>query len=231
MRGNRWLIWALVAGGLIIALLLVIGQLSAALDDEDARLRLTYLLILLAAMGGGVFYRLRYDTSRTLGQVAIWVVIFAGLVLAYSFRSEFSALAARFGDELTPMAGRVEGPGMISFPVTENGHYQVRARVDGSEVTFAIDTGASSVVLSPQAAERLGYDLEQLEFNGAAQTANGLVRTASIEIEEFVLGPIVIHNLPATVNEADMSTSLLGMEFLRRLKSWRVEGERITLEQ
>jgi predicted aspartyl protease len=41
----------------------------------------------------------------------------------------------------------------------------------------------------------------------------------------------VVHDLPATVNEADMSNSLLGMEFLSRLKSWRVEGGRMTLEQ
>lgn len=231
MRGNRWLIWALVAGGLVVALILILSQLSFALDDEDSRLRLIYLLLLLSVMGGGTFYRLRYDTGRALGQLAIWVVIFAGLILAYSFREEFSVLAARFSGELTPMAGRIDGPGTISFPIAENGHFQVRAKVDGGDVIFAIDTGATSVVLSPQAAERLGYDLDLLDFNGAAQTANGLVRTAPIVISEFVLGPIVIHDLPATINEAEMSTSLLGMEFLRRLRSWRVEGERITLEQ
>jgi aspartyl protease family protein len=37
--------------------------------------------------------------------------------------------------------------------------------------------------------------------------------------------------IPATVNRAPMPVSLLGMEFLRRLRSWRVEDGRLTLEQ
>ncbi|WP_374374090.1 TIGR02281 family clan AA aspartic protease [Dongia sp.] len=231
MQGRSWLVWALIVVGGIAVISLIGSQLGGALDDEHTRMRFVYLIALLVVMGGGFFVRLRYDTSRTLGQLAIWVAIFAGFVLLYSFRGEFGMLGARLSGELMPLDGRVESDHSISFPMAENGHYRVRAMADGVPLDFTIDTGATDVVLSPRDAERLGFDLDQLQFTKIAETANGLVRGAPVEILNFAIGPIVINNLPATVNEADMSDSLLGMEFLRRLRSWRVENERLTLEQ
>lgn len=231
MQSRSWLVWALIVGGGIVLVMLLGSQFGGALDDEQNLMRFIYLVALIAFLGGGVFVRLRYDTSRTLGQLAIWVCIFAGLVLVYSFRNEFGALGERFRGELMPLDGRVESAHSVSFPLAEDGHYRVRATVDGVALNFTVDTGATNVVLSPQAAERLGYDLSKLSFTQVAQSANGLVRGAPVEIAEFALGPIVVRNLPATVNHAEMSDSLLGMEFLRRLRSWRVEGERLTLEQ
>jgi aspartyl protease family protein len=231
MPGGRWLIWALVVIGGIAIVTLLGSQIGGALDNEHTRMRLVYLVGLLVLVGGGLAVRLRYDTSRTIGQLAIWVAIFAGLILLYSFRGEFGMLGARLSGELMPLDGRVEGQHSISFPVAENGHYRVRATADGVPLDFTVDSGATDVVLSPRDAERLGFDLDQLQFTKFAETANGLVRGAPIEIAEFVVGPIVIRDLPATVNEADLSDSLLGMEFLRRLKSWRVENQRLTFEQ
>lgn len=231
MQGRKWLVWAVVVIGGIAIISLLGSQMGGTLGDENTRMRLVYLVGLLVLLGGGLAVRLRYDTSRTVAQLAIWVAIFAGLVLLYSFRGEFSMLGARLSGELMPLDGRVEGDRSISFPVAENGHYRVRAAADGVSLDFTVDSGATEVVLSPRDAERLGFDLDQLQFTKFAETANGLVRGAPIEIAELAVGPIVIRDLPATVNEADMSDSLLGMEFLRRLKSWRVEGERLTLEQ
>jgi len=231
MQGRSWLVWALVIGGGIVLLALFGSQLGSAFDDENTLMRFLYLTVLLTFFGGGLIVRLRYDTSRTIGQLAIWVCIFAGLILLYSFRGEFGALGERFRGELIPLDGRVEGPASISFPMAEDGHYRVRAIVDGVGLDFTVDTGATNVVLSPQAAKRLGFDLDQLSFTQIAETANGLVRGAPITIAEFAVGPIIVRDLPATVNESEMSDSLLGMEFMRRLKSWRVENERLTLEQ
>lgn len=231
MQGNRWLIWALIVIGGIALIALLGGQLERAFDDEHTAMRLVYLVGLVALIGGSLVVRLRYDTGRTVSQLAIWVAVFAGLILVYSFRFEFGTLGDRLRGELMPLEGRVEGPASISYPVAENGHYQVRATADGVPLEFTIDTGATDVVLSPRAAERLGFDLDRLNFSKVAQTANGLVRGAPVAIGEFVLGPIVIRDLPATVNEADMPDSLLGMEFLHRLRTWRVESGRLTLEQ
>ena len=231
MSNRSWQFWALAFTGAAILIYFLSQRFPDVLADGDNRLRLLYLVCLVAVFGGGLFARLRYNTSRTLAHIAIWVALFAGLILAYSFRGEMGGLGDRFTAELMPRDGRPEGERIMSYPVAQNGHYQVQAMADGVTLAFTIDTGASDVVLNPAAAVRLGYDLDQLTFSEVAETANGLVRGAPIVISEFRLGNIVVHDLPATVNEADMSNSLLGMEFLRRLKSWRVEGDRMTLEQ
>ncbi len=52
---------------------------------------------------------------------------------------------------------------------------------------------------------------------------------AAIRLDSLAVGPIEMRDLPATVNGADMSESLLGMEFLNRLSGWRVENGVLTL--
>ena len=76
------------------------------------------------------------------------------------------------------------------------------------------DTGASNMVLSTQDAERLGIDPASLVYLGQAQTANGIVRTARVELPEIALGPFRDTDFPAWVNEGEMGMSLLGMEYL-----------------
>lgn len=230
MRGRRF-IWLFGAIALALGAFFLYRISPDAFADDDNKLRVVYLLCLLAAGGGGLLVRLRVDTNRTVAQLGIWVAIFCGLILLYSFRNDFGALSTRLGGELMPRDGRVEGDQIMSYPLAENGHFQVQAEADGTPLDFMIDSGATNVVLTPAAARRLGYDLDALQFNKMAQTANGYVRGATIVIGEFKVGNIVMHDLPATVNSVDMSSSLLGMDFLTRLKSWRVEGERITLEQ
>ena len=48
---------------------------------------------------------------------------------------------------------------------------------------------------------------------------------------EIDVGPIVMVDLPAQVNRADMTRLLLGMEFLNRLQSWKVENDKLTLKK
>jgi aspartyl protease family protein len=77
----------------------------------------------------------------------------------------------------------------------------------------------------------LGMQPEYLDYTMIAQTANGTVRGAPIRIKTLKVGPIVMRDVPATVNEAEMPVSLLGMEFLRRLSAWGVQNGRLTFEQ
>jgi aspartyl protease family protein len=77
-----------------------------------------------------------------------------------------------------------------------------------------VDTGASNVVLSRTDARRLGIDPDSLAFVGAAQTANGTVRTALVRLPEVSLGPWQDRNVAAYVNDGNMDLSLLGMDYL-----------------
>jgi aspartyl protease family protein len=122
-----------------------------------------------------------------------------------------------------------DGWNRMVIPADPRGHFLVEAEVNGTAVTFLVDTGASSVVLSPDDARRAGLTPERLRFTERYRTANGTVRAAPVELREIRIGQLAQRYVPASVNEAPMGISLLGMTFLSRLESWSVEGGRLAL--
>ena len=88
--------------------------------------------------------------------------------------------------------------------------------------TFLLDSGASGVVLAPQDARRLGLAAGRLAYSERLRTANGEVRAAPVTLREVRVGPMVQRWLPASVTEAPLPVSLLGMSFLQRLETWQV---------
>lgn len=227
---TRW-IWLLVAAVLIGVVALAASTAPGTLNDGDKRMQLIYLCVILAALAGGLAARLQARPGTVLAQLGTWGVIFAALILVYSYRDHFGSLGERFTAELIPAKGTQTGPASIAFTTQADGHYHVYGSVDGSSIQFLVDSGASDIVLSPADARMLGMQMEYLDFTLIAQTANGTVRGAPVRLKTLKVGPIVMHDVPATVNEAEMSNSLLGMEFLRRLKSWGVQNGKLTFEQ
>jgi aspartyl protease family protein len=122
-----------------------------------------------------------------------------------------------------------DGWNRITIPADSRGHYLVEAEVNGTPVTFLVDSGASSIVLSPEDARRVGLAPERLRFTERYRTANGTVRAAPVELREIRIGQLAQRFVPASVNEAPIGVSLLGMTFLSRLESWGVEGGRLAL--
>lgn len=227
---SRW-IWLLVAAVLIGVVALAARVAPGALDDDDKRMQLIYLCVILAVLTGGLAARLQARPGTTLAHLGTWGVIFAALILVYSYRDQFGGLGDRFAAELVPARGTETGPASIAYSAGADGHYQVYGAIDGSSVRFLVDSGATDIVLSPDDARMLGMQPEYLDYTMVAQTANGTVRGAPVRLKTLKVGPIVMHDLPATVNEAEMPVSLLGMEFLRRLKSWGVQNGKLTFEK
>ena len=109
------------------------------------------------------------------------------------------------------------------------GHFVVEAVVNGAPVTFLVDTGASHVVLTMEDAERVGFRPESLRFTERFASANGEVRAAPVVLRELRVGQFSVFDMPASVNEAPLRVSLLGMSFLRRLHGYGVEDGRLIL--
>lgn len=198
-------------------------QFPYAIQDEPDRMQLTYMIVLLSVVlaAGGVGAFTRSQAAKTFQQGAAWLAIFVVLVLGYSFRD-------RITGELLPNRLQESG-GMLSVRAGEDGHFHIEAQVNGVPVNFMVDTGASNVVLSPRDAQRAGFDVKNLSYTRAYHTANGIGRGADITIGTLVVGSITLHDLPASVNEAEMDGSLLGMSFLKQLKSYSVDGNTLTL--
>lgn len=227
---SRW-IWLLVAAVLVGVIALAASVAPGALNDTDKHLQLIYLCVILAVLTGGLAARLQARPGTVIAQLGTWGVIFAALILVYSYRDQFGSIGERFTAELIPAKGTETGPGTIAFTAEADGHYHVYGAVDGTSISFLVDSGASDIVLSPGDARMLGMQVEYLDFTLTAQTANGTVRGAPVRLKTLKVGPIVMHDVPATVNEAEMPVSLLGMEFLRRLKSWGVQNGKLTFQQ
>jgi aspartyl protease family protein len=224
-------IWLLVVAVLVGVVAMAAKLAPGAPDDTDRTLQLIYLCVILAVLAGGLAARLQARPGTTLAHLGTWGLIFAALILIYSYRDQFGVLGERFSAELIPARGTETGPASIAYAAEADGHYHVYGVIDGSSVRFMVDSGATDIVLSPEDARMLGLQPDQLDYTLQAQTANGIVRGAPVRLKTLKVGPIVMHDVPATVNEAEMSVSLLGMEFLRRLKSWGVQNGRLTFEQ
>jgi aspartyl protease family protein len=105
----------------------------------------------------------------------------------------------------------------------------VEAMVNGAPLTFLVDTGASDIVLTMADAERLGLRPGSLHFTQRFATANGEVRAAPVVLREIRVGQFSLFDVPASVNEAPLRVSLLGMSFLQKLNGYGVENGRLVL--
>ena len=123
---------------------------------------------------------------------------------------------------------QVEG-NTTRIPLSPDGHFWALAEVNGVPRRFLIDTGATLTTLSPNAAE--SADVTALPGRGHVElkTANGLAQGSLARIAQLRVGNIVARQLEVVVAPGLGDTNVLGMNFLTRLKSWRVEGKVMVL--
>ncbi|MHA1152815.1 MAG: retropepsin-like aspartic protease family protein [Alphaproteobacteria bacterium] len=202
-----------------------------ALYAERDRVRLVYLVLLLALVSSSILAGRRLRLRGVAKAAGLWALIVAVVVLGTAYRHELGAIGERVLGEFLPHRGIVLGESEVRFPAGADGHFRVKARVDGTPIRFLVDTGASNIVLSPADARRIGFDPQQLRFTGFAETANGTVRTAAVRLGTIEIGPIRLHDVPASVNRAAMRGSLLGMSFLERLRSFEVRDGTLILRR
>ena len=161
----------------------------------------------------------RRNLGRAGRMAGTWVLIFVGVTVA----------AGIFQDIRSELPAQTYAGSVVSVPRGPGGHYYLTLQLDGTPVEFMVDTGATDIVLSHDDAERVGIDSERVFYTGLAQTANGVVRTGSVRIGEVRLGPIADRNVSIAVTEGEMPSSLLGMSYLDRFGSIRIEGGNLTL--
>ncbi len=128
-----------------------------------------------------------------------------------------------------PLPAASQGGYEISVPAGANGHFMLAAMANGTQVDFLVDTGASSVILNLEDAERLGINVHILDFSAAIRTANGEIRGAPVVLRELRVGQFHTDQVPALVISAPLDVSLLGMSFLSRFKSFEMQGNRLIL--
>lgn len=168
--------------------------------------------------------------------VIVWAAIALLLVAVYSYRNEFKEVATRITGELTPAGTAVEVPGetggqsAVRLRRGTEGHFIADAVVNGETITMIVDTGATTIVLTQQDAERAGIATGTLSFSVPVQTANGPAFAAPIRLEAIAVGSITMTGVEALIAKPGaLRDSLLGMNFLSRLRSYEFSGDFLTL--
>ncbi len=233
-RGGISAFWLLI----ILLVLTALGvyfladRFPGTLTSQDNQIDLVRgLAILLLVMSSAVGLRgLKKSTlPKHLRDIGLWVVICVILFVGYSYRDVFEDLGQRVSSNLLPAQATTTASGDIIFSRSSDGHFYIQAFADNERVNFLVDTGASSIVLSPDDAKRLGFDFNQLSFTQVFETANGTGRGAKAQLYSLVVGEREFQDVRVSINQTPMSTSLLGMSFLEQFKSFEFNGDKLTL--
>ena len=228
---SRRLVWSLLFGvALSLAALIASSDQDAItnlLKHDVGSLAIKIVLVVFA--GGLVLALVRESLSKAIEAAAFWAVVGLLLVVSYSYRFELREIADRVVAELVP--GHVAGHGRnVEVVRGHGGDFAVAAHINGTRVPMVLDTGASSVVLTQEAAKAAGLPIEVLNYTVNIDTANGRTRAAAVTLDRLAVGSLTERAVPALVAPpGQLKNNLLGMSFLNRLESWEVRGDKLRL--
>ncbi|HWV54022.1 TIGR02281 family clan AA aspartic protease [Pseudorhodoplanes sp.] len=225
------ILWLLLIGLALAAIVLVArhdaGTVGPLSTDDFASLAVK--IALLVFLGSSALVVFRESIGKALQIVLIWVVIGFALALGYTYRFELRDTYDRVMAEMVPGRAATRGR-IVEIARGRGGSFDVATRVNGGSVPMVLDTGASAVVLTQEAAKAAGLPLEVLSYSVTVDTANGKTRAAAVTLDSISVGGLVERSVPALIAQpGQLRTSLLGMSFLNRLESWEVRGDRLVL--
>lgn len=231
---RRRLLWILLLGLLIVTVGLVAvhggygagSGFSLGILNVSSTMRDVGIVVFI---GGMLLTAFRGRLSEALEAAMLWLVIVVFILVGYTYRSEVREVADRVVAQLWP--GYAAGQGrMVELARGHSGDFPVTTRVNGARIAMILDTGASAVMLTQEAARAAGLPLEVLDYSVNLETANGRTKAAAVTIDRLAIGNIVERSVPALIVPAgQLRTNLLGMTFLNRLESWQVKGDRLML--
>lgn len=224
-------LWALLIGLAALLIVLVVRHDAGTILGLDIGNfgRMGVLLALLAFVSFGVFRGLR--ASEVLKNALIWILIALALVTIYSFKTELQMVASRVTGELIPgMALTSVNGDTITVSRGRNGHFSLRAEIADTPIDMLVDTGASTVVLTYEDAEKVGIDVAYLSFQTPVETANGMTFFARVVLDSVKVGNIKQDAVRAAIaQQGNLQQSLLGNSFLDRLSSYEFTGSQLVL--
>ncbi len=231
-------------GWISFLLLILVGSIIVARGEGDSIagydvrdvVAVTAGIAMLLFVGSALSGSYRGRIGQALRHVFTWVFLFGAAVAGYTYREELLSVAQRVGSEIAPPGmivradAQVDGERAVKIRRRSDGHFIARVNANGQPVSMLVDTGASTVVLNPADAQKLGIEVDKLRFQVPVQTANGTTFAASVRLRALSIGPIQLTNVDALVAKpGTLKDSLLGMTFLNRLRSYEFSGDFLTL--
>jgi len=151
-------------------------------------------------------------------------------------RSGLGAIAMAVFAYAAPAAVRAEETMLQAASATElkadtRGHFIVQAEINGRDIWVMVDTGATAVALSYEDAKEAGLRPGSLDFNIPITTANGVGMAAKVKLDRVEIDGVRVYDVAGVVlPEGALRGSLLGMSYLSRLRSFKIEDGVLYLE-
>lgn len=188
----------------------------------------TNILIAIAVIALISFAAAQSRIVRRIASLSLWLGGIAVLTVIVAEQGRFHPTIAAMLDKLDLDTQQVVGS-EVRVPLSADGHFWVRAKVGGVERRMLVDTGATVTALSPATAQAAGAAIRTGVTPVITQTANGSIVARAATVSRLSIGTIDARNLPVVVSPGLGRVDILGMNFLMRLKGWRVEDRTLIL--
>jgi aspartyl protease family protein len=140
------------------------------------------------------------------------------------YQPELARLTDRLGLDEQTVAGKE-----LRVRMANDGHFWVVASINGVQRRMLIDSGATVTAISRSTAREANIDSGSGVAPVVLRTANGATPAETGKIDELRVGNIVARNLRIVTAPGLGELDVLGMNFLSKLESWRVEGRTLVL--
>jgi len=121
------------------------------------------------------------------------------------------------------------GAQRVVLTADSHGHFMPAGQINGREVQFMVDTGATLVILSESDARRINLAYEKGR-KVKVSTANGAVAGYEVRLASIKVGEAQVYDVPGIVLPQSMPFVLLGNSFLTRFQMQR-DNDQLTLER
>ena len=127
----------------------------------------------------------------------------------------------RVGEAPVHMSASKSGKGSrIILTAGSGGHFMTTGQINGRAVQFMVDTGATSIAMGAQDAERAGINYKAGQ-PVMMSTANGNAQGYRVTLDSVRVGDVEVLNVDAVVTPQAMPFMLLGNSFLGRFQMLR----------
>jgi aspartyl protease family protein len=183
-----------------------------------------YILMAIMLVLGSLMAR-REPLATQVTTALAWTGIFAAGFVLFTFRDDLGWVAQRLRTEAVGVP--VEQGRETRIPMALDGHFWVTAKLNGEDVKFLVDSGATMTTIYRDTAKKAGVPVSSRrdEF---VRTGNGIIRVSSGRADTLVIGGIERRDVGLQIAEHD-DLNVLGMNYLSSLTRWGVEGRWLVL--
>lgn len=187
-----------------------------------------YLLAVLLFVMSALTVR-RMPIGRGLQMFAGWVIIFLAVFVAFTLRDDITSFARQVIDEHRGERGGVQVGEDLRIKLSLDGHFWVDGKLNGHEVRFLIDSGATTTSISGKTARLAGIQPSS-GVPAIVRTANGTIAVQRGRAELLTIGHIQREDVAVHISDGFGDVNVLGMNFLSSLRAWGVEGRWLILK-